>query len=248
MDQNLEVNSGLTASIDANMDAQKASVRSNATDALGSRAETEVKITKGKLTTSQIAKELSSPGNIMAMASQSSNLSALNAIARSSSSSYTGNRAGVSVQVADGKMLTDQNAWADKLARADEISKVWDATDASSYSYAKNAERDLVYSKVSANLSNGTFNSKQIAVANNDLDLWHLADAGRALSTNSYAYALVRDRYLAKVHTDAKMDLGNFSSNSDGICEQIKRKRCLLSAFQRHKCAPGIFGYSCSRV
>jgi hypothetical protein len=149
----------------------------------------------------------------MAMASQSSNLFALNAIARSSSSSYTGNRAGVSVQVADGKMLTDQNAWADKLARADEISKVWDAAGASSYSYAKNGEGDQVYSKVSANLSNGTFNSKQIALANNNLDLWHLADAGRALSTTSYAYALVRDRYLAKVYTDTKMDLGNFKTD-----------------------------------
>jgi hypothetical protein len=149
----------------------------------------------------------------MAMASQSSNLFALNAIARSSSSSYTGNSAGVSVQEADGKMLTDQNAWADKLARADEISKVWDAAGASSYSYAKNGEGDQVYSKVSANLSNGTFNSKQIALANNNLDLWHLADASRALSTTSYAYALVRDRYLAKVYTDTKMDLGNFKTD-----------------------------------
>jgi hypothetical protein len=213
MDQYLGVNNGLIASIDADMDAQNAVVRSNATDALGSRAETEVEITKGRLTTSQIAKVLSSPGNIMAMASQSSNLFALNAIARSSSSSYTGNSAGVSVQVADGKMLTDQNAWADKLARADEISKVWDAAGASSYSYAKNGEGDQVYSKVSANLSNGTFNSKQIALANNNLDLWHLADASRALSTTSYAYALVRDRYLAKVYTDTKMDLGNFKTD-----------------------------------
>jgi len=72
---------------------------------------------------------------------------------------------------------------------------------------------DQVYSKVSANLSNGTFNSKQIALANNNLDLWHLADASRALSTTSYAYALVRDRYLAKVYTDTKMDLGNFKTD-----------------------------------
>jgi len=165
MDQYLGVNGGLTASIDADMDAQKRVCKIKCNGCFGQQAETEVEITKGKLTTSQIAKVLSSPGNIMAMASQSSNLFALNAIARSSSSSYTGNKAGVSVQVADGKMLTDQNAWADKLARADEISKVWDAAGASSYSYAKNGEGDQSTAKFQPIYLMAPFNSKQIALA-----------------------------------------------------------------------------------
>ncbi len=219
MDQSLNVDDGMTVQINSGMAARKSIVGSKAMDGLGSRAETEVEITEGKLSTTQIAKELTSPGNIMAMASQSSDLSALAAIARSSASSYTGNKAGVLVELTDGKMTTKQNAWADKLAVADENSKVWEAQGASSSSssYAKNALGDKVYSKVKVDLSNGTFNSKQIAVANNNLDIRHQADAGRALSATSYAYALVHDRYLAGTYTNTRMDLGNFSSNSRAL-------------------------------
>ena len=217
MDQFLNVDGGMAVGINSDMDARKAIVGSKAIDSLGSKAETLVEIYDGKLTTAQIARVSSPPDNIMAMASQSSNLSALAAIASSSSSSYTGNKAGVLVELTDGKMTTEQNAWADKLAVADENSKVWDAQGASSSSYAKNALGDKVYSKVLVDLSNGTFNSRQIAVANNSLDIWHQADAGRALSATSYAYALVHDRYLASTYTNTRMDLGNFSSNSRAL-------------------------------
>ena len=217
MDQSLNVNCGsMEALIDAHMIAREGLVGSKAVDGLGSEADTLAKIymghqgaPRGSLDTSQSASEP------IASVSQYSDISALAAIAKSSASSYTGNKAGVLVKLTDGKMTTQQNAWADEMAVAKETSKVWDAKGASSSSWAMNAQGDKVYSKVKVSLSDGTFNSSQFAVANNDLNLWHQTDAGRALSATSFDYALVRDKYLAKTYTDTLMDLGDFSSNSD---------------------------------
>jgi hypothetical protein len=209
MDQSLNVNrGGMEAMIKAHMFAQEGMVGSKAVDGLGSEAETFAKIYKGSLNTFQFASEP------MASVSQYSDISALAAIAKSSASSYTGNKAGVLVKLTDGKMTTQQNAWADELAVAKETTKVWDAKGASSSSWAMNAQGDKVYSKVKVNLSDGTFNSSQFAVGNNDLDLRHQTDAGRALSATSFDYALVRDKYLASAYTNSTMDLGSFTSNS----------------------------------
>jgi len=213
MDQSLNANrDGISAIINARLDARNATVASKAMDGLGSSAETEVSITQGQLTTTQIARELTTPENMMAMASQVSNLSALAAIARSMGKSYTGNEAGVLVELVDGKMTTEQNAWADKIAWATETTRIWDAQGASSSSYAQNAEGDRVFAKTNASMSRGSFNSSQMVIANNSLDLSQQVNASRALSTTSYAYALIHNKFLARTFTRAEMDLGDFSS------------------------------------
>ena len=245
MDQSLNVNDGMQVRIDSDMEAQKAFVGSRAGDGLGSQADTFVEIREGELTTSQIANLFRSPDGIIVSASQDSELSALAAIAKSWSKSYTGNRSGVIVKLTDGKMNTTQNAWADKLAVANEISKVWAAKGASSSSYAGNAEGDIVYSKVKADLSNGTFDSKQVAVGDYNLTLWHEANAGQALSATSYTYALIRGKYLASTYAGTKMDVGNFSSNSAAIVNKSADSACFLSAIQLHRDAFWLFKHPC---
>jgi hypothetical protein len=183
MDQSLSVGGGMQAGINSEIEAEKAFVGSRAGDSLGSRADTYVEIHDGKLSTSQIAGLMRSPNDIIAYASQDSEILALAAVAKSWSNSHAGNRAGVMVELTDGKMVTNQNAWADNLAAANEVSKVWAAKGASSSSYAGNAEGDIVYSKVKADLSNGTFDSKQVAVGDYDLALWHDTNASQAFGS-----------------------------------------------------------------
>jgi len=212
MDQSLSVNEEMSVKIDASMDGRKGFVKSKAMDGLGSSAETEVGFFKGWLNTHQIASEISNPGSAMATASQSSDLEARAAHASSLGSSFTGNRSGVLVNVFDGRMSTSQQSYADISAYANENSQISDARGASSSSFARNAGGDLVYSKVSAKLDEGSFNSSQRASAEGSLDIIHLVQSGRALSEKAYAFALIRNKYLAGIYTGTEMDAGNFST------------------------------------
>ncbi len=214
MDQTLDVNAaGLSTGINAEMDGKKGMVKSRAVDSLGSSAQTEVGFTQGNLTTTQAARVFSDPENIMAMASQSSELWALSAYARTSAESYTGNRAGVTVKLLDGKMRTDQIARANDTAIASAATHIWDANGASTTTYASNADGDLVYSKVNATMQRGTFDSLQTAKANGSLDLYNDAQGTRVTSVTSLALALIKNKYLAKTSSYADMNLGNFSTS-----------------------------------